>query len=229
MNLISFIPSMPISLRLCLLFHWMDVMLYLRQLSIKSFPLQEVTSSQAPKVIRILTESFQTNPSALWVIKQDNKVQERMKALIEYAVKTGIQNEGVFLSDDESAAAICFKEPAKSSLSSYWDQLQLIRKAIGLSRVSQVLKREGYLKKHRPKEQHLNFWFLGVDPARKGGNGVHDLRRCIFKLSEEQNLPILIETSVERNKQVYERFGFHVYYTWRPSADYTLWFMKRSA
>lgn len=189
--------------------------------------MKQITSSRAPTVIRILTESFQTNPSALWVIKQDEKVQKRLYALIEYAVKTGLENDGVFLSDDESAAAICFKEPAKASLSSYLNQLRLIRKAIGFSRVPHVLKREGYLKKHRPNEPHLNFWFLGVDPARKGGRGVHDLKQGIFRLSAELQLPILIETSVERNKNVYERFGFHVYHTWRPSTDYTLWFMKR--
>lgn len=191
--------------------------------------MQKVTIAQSPLVIHILTQSFQTNPSALWVIKQDEKVQERLKSLIEYSVKTGLENDGVFLSDNESAAAICFKEPAKTSLSSYRNQLQLIRKAIGFSRVLHVLKREGYLKKHRLKEPHLNFWFLGVDPSRKGGNGVRDLKQGIFKLSEEQQLPILIETSVERNKNVYERFGFHVYHTWKPSTDYSLWFMKRDS
>lgn len=189
--------------------------------------MQKVTSSRVSRVIQILTQSFQTNPSALWVIKQDEKVQERLKALVEYAVKTGLENEGVFLSDDENAAAICFKEPAKTSLRSYWNQLLLIRKAIGFSRVPHVLKREGYLKKCRSKEPHLNFWFLGVDPAQKGGNSVYDLKQGIFKRSEEQNLPILIETSVERNKNVYERFGFYVYHTWQPSKDYTLWFMRR--
>ncbi|WP_425392065.1 hypothetical protein [Ekhidna sp.] len=190
--------------------------------------MQKVTTAQASKAIQILTESFQTNPSALWVIKQDEKVQERLRALIEYAVKTGLENDGVFLSDDESAAAICFKEPTRTSLSSYWNQLQLIRKAIGFSRVPHVLQREGYLKKHRLKEPHLNFWFLGVDPIRKGGNGVHDLKHGILKLSSEQNLPILIETSVARNKNVYERYGFRVYHTWKPSTAYTLWFMKRN-
>ncbi|WP_370086430.1 hypothetical protein [Ekhidna sp.] len=190
--------------------------------------MQRITSSQAPKVIHILTQSFRTNPSALWVIRQDNKVQDRLRALIEYAVKTGLENDGVFLSDDESAAAICFQEPARTSLSSYWNQLQLIRKAIGFARVPQVLKREAYLKKHRPAPPYLNFWFLGVDPDRKGSGGVHDLKQGIFRLSEEKNLPILLETSVERNMRVYERFGFHVYHTWKPSTDYTLWFMTRN-
>ena len=178
------------------------------------------------KVIHILTQSFQTNPSALWVIRQDEKVHQRLKALIEYAVKTGTENDGVFLSTDETAAAICFEEPAKNSLKGYWNQLVLIVKAIGVSRVPHVLKREGYLKKHRPNVPHLNFWFLGVNPAMKGSGGVHDLKKEIFNLSQKKQLPILLETSVERNKRVYEYFGFHVYHVWKEEG-YTLWFMRR--
>ncbi|MEO9485129.1 MAG: hypothetical protein ABJG47_16835 [Ekhidna sp.] len=186
-----------------------------------------ITSSSASKAVHILTQSFQTNPSALWVIKQDQKVQKRLRALIEYAVKTGLENDGAFLSDDESAAAICFEEPTASSMKAYWNQLILIRKAIGISRVPHVLKREGYLKKYRSKEPHLNFWFLGVDPNNKGRGGVHDLKREIFKISQEKKLPILLETSVERNKNIYEHFGFRTYHTWKQSEDYTLWFMRR--
>ncbi|WP_420318467.1 hypothetical protein [Ekhidna sp.] len=189
--------------------------------------MRKISLLEAPKVIEILTQSFQTNPSALWVIKQDEKVLSRLKALIEYAVKTGLENDGVFLSNDESAAAICFEEPSKTTLSSYRHQLDLIRKAIGVTRVTHVLKREGYLKKQRPNEPHLNFWFLGVDPSVKGGQGVYDLRDGLFQLSKQKNLPILIETSVERNKNVYERFGFQVYHRWQPHEDYSLWFMRR--
>ena len=186
-----------------------------------------LTPSDISKAIEILTRSFQTNPSALWVIKQDSQEQKRLKALITYAVKPGMKNEGVFLSSDESTAAICFEEPAPNNLSDYLNQLELIRKAITIRRVPQVLQRESYLKKHRLEGKHLNFWFLGVDPDKKGSGGVHDIKKGIFKLAEESQLPILLETSVERNKIVYERFGFKTYHIWKESDDYTLWFMKR--
>ena len=112
-------------------------------------------------------------------------------------------------------------------MKSYWHQLVLIKQGITVPRVPQVLKREGILKKYRTKEPHLNFWFLGVDPDKKGMGGVMDLKNGIFALAEKQQLPILLETSVERNKNVYERFGFRTYHTWKESDDYTLWFMRR--
>lgn len=189
--------------------------------------MKRISKAESTKAIDILTKSFASNPSALWVIKQDKKVQNRLNALIQYAIKTGLENDGVFLSEDQTTAAICFEEPAKSNFKSYLNQAVLITSAIGISRVPQVLKREGYLKKHRPDLPHLNFWFLGVDPNHKGSGGVLDIKNGIFKLSNEKRLPILLETSVERNKTVYEYFGFEVYHVWKQSEDYTLWFMRK--
>ena len=189
--------------------------------------MQRISTDKAERAIQVLTESFQSNPSALWVIKQDDQVKARLRALIEYAVKTALENDGLFLSDDESAAAICFKEPAKVTLASYVNQLRLIRKAISISRVPHVLKREGYLKKHRPEGPFLNFWFLGVDPSFKERKAVYEIKEGIFELAHKEELPILLETSVERNMRIYERYGFKVYHTWQQSDTYTLWFMIR--
>lgn len=179
---------------------------------------------QSTLAVEILSQAFESNPSALWVIKKDQKVRQRLEALMEYAVKIGKLNNGLFLSEDRSAVAICFREP---STISYYEQIKLIWKAIGITRVPFVMQREKYLKNHRFKGPHLNFWFLGVSPNTKGRTGVFDLKRGIFDLSKNLQLPILLETSVERNKTVYEYFGFRVYHKWKPAKNYTLWFMIR--
>ncbi len=189
--------------------------------------MHNISRREASTAIRILAESFKTNPSALWVIKQDEKVLQRLQALVSYAVRIGISQGGVYLSNDKSTAAICFQEPAKFKLSSYWYQLVLIIKAIGFSRVPQVLEREHYLKKHRPSVPYLNFWFLGADPNRKGSKGAFGIKQAIFELADARQLPIILETSVARNKLIYERYGFYVYHTWQKSNNYTLWFMRR--
>ena len=72
----------------------------------------------------------------------------------------------------------------------------------------------------------MYFWFLGVE---KGGDqAVYELKDHLFELSKNQQLPILLETSVPRNRSVYERYGFEVYHTWEDSGnDKALWFMMR--
>ena len=51
--------------------------------------------------------------------------------------------------------------------------------------------------------------------------------RELFKESEERRLPIVAETSVEKNKRVYERFGFDVYQVFEDNKGPKLYMMIR--
>ncbi len=187
------------------------------------------TKEDKEKVIRILSESFETNPSVNWVIKSDDKRVDRIKELVDFSFETGLENSGVYLSSDEKGAAICFPyHKKKSTLSGILNQVKLVAKAIGVGRVGKVLKRESYINKHRIDKQFLYFWFLGVLNEARGSEAAYELRNEFFRLSEDLNLPICLETSVEQNKIVYQRFGFEVYHTWiDEEKGIHLWFMRR--
>lgn len=83
--------------------------------------------------------------------------------------------------------------------------------AISLKQSLVVLKREKEIKQRRIREPHLYFWFFGAEPV---GNDARELKNEIFHWSKKTALPILAETSVLRNKEIYERFGFKVYDVW---------------
>ena len=55
---------------------------------------------------------------------------------------------------------------------------------------------------------------------------VLEIKNAIFTKSKKEKLPIYLETSVEKNRRVYERYGFNVYYTIR-LGESTLYFLKR--
>lgn len=187
--------------------------------------------SDREKVVGIISEAFAKNPSVLFVVRKDKKLDKRIRALAEYSFDTAFIRDGVFLSDDEKGVAICYPSALKKDgFMDYILQVKLILKCIGISRVGKVLKRESILKKHRLKDDHLYFWFLGVSSERDSYDTVIDLRNSIFNWAEKEKLPILLETSVSKNKRVYERFGFETYFTWSPETDddYDLYFMRKT-
>ena len=50
---------------------------------------------------------------------------------------------------------------------------------------------------------------------------------AIFELATELNLPIYLETAMERTKVAYERYGFETFHYWEdPSGNIKFWFMK---
>lgn len=182
------------------------------------------------KVVRIVQEAFEQNPSVLFVVKQDAKIKQRIRVLAEYSFDYAFLRDGVFLSDDELGVAICYlHNKRKEGFKEYLLQLKLIRKCIGWNRVLKVLKRESILKKNRPIDGNfIYFWLLGISNARTDNSTVIDLRNGVFKHSLELKLPIYLETSVPKNYRVYQRFGFESYAEWTmPETGRVLYFMRR--
>lgn len=185
--------------------------------------------SSAKKIaVQIITETFDANPSVNIVIGTRGNRSRKINRLATYAFQKALNRNGVFLSEDKKGVALCFiSDEGTSNLK---ELIYEIRFAISLSikKLFQTLKREAYIKKHRYKGRHLYFWFFGV--KKEAGQSGFELKNIIFQLSQYEKLPILLETSVKRNKVIYERFGFYVYHQWQDSGDgKILWFMMREA
>jgi len=176
--------------------------------------------------VRIITNTFDQNPSVNIVIGSGGNRRKKIGRLGTYAFLKALNRKGAYLSSNRKGAALCFHSDAKGvNFAEFWAELRFAL-VIPPKKVMQTLKRESYIKKHRYQGKHLYFWFLGVE--KDGGKAVFELKEHLFRLSEEQQLPILLETSVSRNKHVYERYGFEVYHTWNDSGDgKALWFMIR--
>ena len=137
--------------------------------------------------------------------------------------------KGVYLSSDRKGAAICYRYNfKKEGFQDYLYQFRLVVNAIGLTRVFEILRREGYIKSKRPKDGNfLYFWFFGVADDARGSRSAFQLKDEIFKQATEKGLSIYLETSVEKNKRVYERFGFEVYHIWEKEPETPLYFMRK--
>lgn len=192
--------------------------------------MRKCIESDKDKVISIISESFDSNPSVNRVIKNDQNRKERIRALSDYAFKTAISRQGVYISSDEEGVAICYKyNHKKNGVLDYWNQLLLVVKAIGINRVWNIMKRDSFINAQRPKSgDYLYFWFFGVTNKGKGQIAAKELKDLIFKESLTSGLPIYLETSVLKNKRVYERYQFETYYEWiDEKSNDILWFMRK--
>lgn len=184
------------------------------------------TPQDKSEAVRIITNTFDQNPSVNIVIGSGGNRRKKISRLGNYAFIKAMNRQGAYLSSNRKGAALCFLSDAKgTNFAEFWAELRFAL-VIPPKKVIQTLKRESYIKKHRYEGKHLYFWFLGVEKG--GGQAVYELKEHLFAMSEREQLPILLETSVARNRSVYERYGFEVYHTWNDSGDgKTLWFMMR--
>lgn len=192
--------------------------------------MKKAIASDKDKVVKIICESFNTNPHVNFIVKKDAKRSERMVTLAEYAFKYGLRRNGVFLTDDGLGVAIIFEYgKVKMNLYEYWLQVILVFNCFTFSRSLMVDKIESQIKKNRASDvEYLYLWFFGVADEALGTSNGRDLMKFIFKMSSDQKLPIYLETSLRRNTAIYKRFGFEEYNILETrKEDLTMWYMKR--
>lgn len=181
--------------------------------------------SDKPTIIEIIQSTFQTNPSVNVVIGEQGNRAKKIGRMAEYTFTKAINRNGAFISKNNMGAALFFRSTIKNTdLKEIYYELKFAL-SIPPKKVFQTLKREAYLKKNRAYSDYYFYWFLGV---KKGGDkAAFELSNEVFEIARRDNLPILLETSVERNKMIYERYGFEVYHEWDDlNNGITLWFMQ---
>ena len=179
------------------------------------------------KVVKIISITFETNPGVNWLIKKSGNHSKQVRRLATYAFFKAYLRDGAFLSANEKGAALCYPFNRRVfSIRELLYQLKFALFSLNMWRIPRVLKRESYRKKQRPASgDYLYFWFLGVLPGGEGA--VFELRDGIFQLARQENLPIYLETAMERTKTVYERYGFKTFHYWEDKAEnIQFWFMK---
>ncbi|AZA58209.1 GNAT family N-acetyltransferase [Chryseobacterium shandongense] len=164
-----------------------------------------------PKLISILTESFEDNKSANFAVKNKKSLPE----LFKYSVAKGFLCGDVWLNDDKTACAILLDpKKKKSGFQSVWLDLTLVFNVVGLFRIKKVRRKENITEQTLPHNiDYIHLWFLGVEPKMQGnGIGTSFLQELIqfYKSSKEA---ICLETSTLVNIPFYEKQGFSRYAT----------------
>lgn len=192
--------------------------------------MKKATKADREKVVRIICESFYTNPHVSFIVKNDQLKPKRMKALAEYAFEMGIRRDGVYLTEDELGVSIIY-EYGKISMNwyEYWLQIKLIFSTFTLPRALMVDRLEREIKSKRSKDlPYLYLWFFGVADEALGTNNARDMMKFIFQMSLDMKLPMVLETSAARNQIIYRRYGFVEYDHFKTGReDLTMWYLKR--
>lgn len=172
----------------------------------------KASHSDKKTVVSILTESFATNKSVNYIIKQDAKRMHRIRKLMEYSFDYCFWFGEVLFSEDKKACAlIIFPDIKRTTLKSFIADIKLIVGCTGFSNVGKAMRRESTINKIHPKQSFVYLWFIGVSPAEQNKGAGSNLLMEILEKSKAEGRPVILETSTERNLPWYLKHGFAIY------------------
>ncbi len=177
-------------------------------------------------IVDILTRSFDDNHSVNFIVQQDEKRIERIRALMDYSFEVCYAFGKVLLSEDRKACAlVLFPDQKRTNLKSLFLDAKLILSCIGIGNIYRALSREAKIKHIQPKEAMYYLWFIGVDPNYQNTGTGSKLLNEVIEDSKLQQRHIYLETSTLKNIPWYQKFGFSIYN--ELDLGYKLFFLKR--
>ena len=188
-----------------------------------------MTQSDQDIIIGIVTSAFEQNPRAQAIIKQKNPARS-VRHMTEYAYSLVERMDGIYLSEDKTTVLFYYlKSQYNRTLVDYLRYGSMFMKAIKPSQLFPTMRREKYIASLRPDyKDYIYVWVLGSVPNNKSLRGLADIRDHLFGLSEKLQLPILIETTVEKVLKLYRYVGFEEYHKWYDEdTDINVWFLER--
>ena len=163
-------------------------------------------------VTDILLRSFVDNKSVNYIIKQDDKKEQRIKGLIEYSFDICNLFGDVFISDDRNACAlIVVPERKKITVRSILLDIKMALSVTGFANIKKAIRRESEIKKIHPAVSLYYLWFIGVEPSQQGRGIGSKLLNEIIQKALSENRTICLETSTLKNIPWYEKHGFITY------------------
>lgn len=180
-------------------------------------------------IISILTAAFEQNPRFQAVIKKTNPTRS-VRHMTEYAYHLIDRLDGIYLSEDKTTVLFYYiKRQYNRSLRDYLRYARMFLQAIRPSQYLPAIRREKQVARLRKDyDDYIYVWVLGSVPNNKSLRGLADIRDHLFGLSEKLQLPILIETTVEKVRKLYHYVGFEEYHKWEDTeGGIDIWFLER--
>lgn len=177
-----------------------------------------------------MEECFDTNKTVNWIVKQDSKRKERIRSLMDYSFETCVDAEQIYLTDDENGVIICsMSEDKLPFLEEAYLTARFVLQVTGIDGIAKALKREEYIKSFHPQDyEYIYLWFIAVDKTQQHQGIGTEMINCIIGKSEQQNLPIYLETSTEANLPFYLKHGFEIYHVSEEEMfGFKLYFLRR--
>jgi hypothetical protein len=164
--------------------------------------------------IRILYSTYENNPAVEFTVGKDAPLSRRKK-LASWVVSYAMRRQGLWISKNGHGAMVLY--PFLNQVP-FWTKLLekcwVFFHVIPFAQLPMVLRRSNQIAfYHKQQVPFLHCWYIGVEEGYKDGLAARELFSALREEAKRHKLPVLAETTIEKNKRVYERIGFKLYAT----------------
>lgn len=161
----------------------------------------------------LITNRFVQNPRmALLFDKEKKNFKKNIYNLVDYCFEVALKSNGVYVAANRKTIVLFYEQKKlKKTVSDYLRYLKIIR-GIPFANFKSILRNEKEVKKNKLQlDNYIYVWFIAQEEGYGKLDGLAEINKMLFELSDATKLPIIFETSDIRLIRFYKHVGFDVY------------------
>ena len=175
----------------------------------------KATPKHKQTVVNILVSAFKNlkGGNSINFLVGDRKGRvKRMQYLMGYLFDWSILFGEVYLTENEkSCLLLTFSEKEKVNLKSIYLDIKVLFQCIGVFNALELYRRQKLVKQHYPKhENYIKPVIMGSLNDAYGSGSAARLIISVMKKYKNNEKPVIIDTVLEYNINLYKKFGFKV-------------------
>jgi hypothetical protein len=178
------------------------------------------------RALDILEGAFNNSPGMLWMLP--HKDRKSLRRFLYFFLKTAIVNHGGWITRNKHGVVLFYRlQHQKRSWSLFFTKLGILLFVMGFKNGLRAARYKKLVDGIRPATGWFG-WLVATDQNVVGNAAGYEIKQEMFRMADETNEPIFVETTVSRVKYLYECSGYYVYNSiHHPYEELTVWFMRR--
>ncbi len=176
------------------------------------------------RALDIMEKAFINSVGMTWMLKKKNR--KNLRKFLSYIFHQASIKNGAWLTSDKNGVVLFYNmRNKKQSLQNFFRQLYVFLFIMGVKNGLKIYRYKKLIDNIRPKTGWFAWLFATENKCVKPA---YEIRQELFKISDETNEPIYLETTVPRAMILYKASGYYEYAKiTHPYEDLTIYFMKR--
>ncbi|MFX1493595.1 MAG: GNAT family N-acetyltransferase [Promethearchaeota archaeon] len=194
--------------------------------------LYKLNKKDIKKAVDVLVSAYTEDPVMQIVFKEEDKRRIQFEVVLKFCIKYG----SVFATSNNFEGVMAILPYDKSDMSvpriilsgGFFLSLKLMKFR---KMMEQNIKAIEEVKKNLDIGPYIYLFIVGVSQEFQGKGYGGKLLRAVVEKADKESKPMYLETQIEKNVSLYEKYGFYVYKKKDLSEPMNLpfWFMIRDA
>ena len=189
---------------------------------------QIIKPSDKQRALIILEQAFNSSPGINWMLGRKQS-RRSLRAFLSFMYHEAVAKKGAYITSDTNGVVLFYRlQDQRTSARNWFRKLYVFFFVMGMKSGWKAMRYQRLINAVRPNKGWLGM-LVATDTTVPGNAAAYEIKQEMFRIADEQDEDIYVETTIPRVMLLYKAAGYIEYEQLKhPYEDLTVWFLRRT-